>query len=111
MSSTNDIDVKIRALFDGMILGNSHENYLHIVINKNSESYYEEPKHPVQAYFSFIDTNSVEDLAGYLNDFWMEQGDEEFTSMVAELSDLAFLLSADYNTQSEDVSPFVYTMY
>ena len=111
MSSTNDIESKIKALYEGVILSNSHENYLLTVINKNNETYYEEPKHPEQAYFSFINTDSPDTLMEYFNDFWMELGDEQFTSMVREMSELAFLLSADHNTQSEDVSPFVYTMY
>jgi hypothetical protein len=109
--NTEEIESKIKALFEGVVLCNTHENYLMTVHNKNLETYYEEPKHPGQAYFSFIDTNSVESLAEYFNDFWMELGSEEFTLMVGELSELAFQLSADPQSQSDDISPFVYAMY
>lgn len=111
MSSTNDIESKIKALFEGVILNNSRKDYLLTGIDKSIGSYYEEPKHPGQAYFSFINTDSVERLAEYFKDFWIGLGTPEFAVMAHELSELAFLLSADHNTQPDDVSPFVYTMY
>ena len=111
MNSTNDIDNKIKSLFEGLVLGNSNHNYLQSAIDKNAASYYEEPKHPGQVYFSFIDTASSADLEKYLGDFWSGLGTPEFAPMAGGLAELAFLLSADSQSQSEDVSPFVYTMY
>ncbi len=111
MNLTNAIDLKIRKIFEGVILTNSHENYLNIIINKNIDTYYEEPQNIQQTYFSFVDTGSVESFADYLNEFWMEKGFEGFVSMVDEMSELAFLLCSDSDTQSEDVSQFIYTMY
>ena len=111
MDLTNDIDLRINTLFDSHIPGHSDKNYLLTAVNKSAATYYEDPKHPNQAYFSFIDTSSVENLAAYLSDFWKDLGTPEFSPMAQELSELAFLLSADHESQSEDVSPFVYTMY
>ena len=88
MNSTNDIDNKIKSLFEGLVLGNSNHNYLQSAIDKNAASYYEEPKHPGQVYFSFIDTASSADLEKYLGDFWSGLGTPEFAPMAGGLAEL-----------------------
>src|ERR1022692_2267217 len=98
MNSTNDIESKIKALFEGVVLKNSAENYLSTFIDKNTTSYYEEPKHPGHAYYSFIDTDSADSFTSYLKDFWLALNTEEFTVMAAEISELAFLLTTDVQT-------------
>ncbi len=110
MDLTN-IDEKINNLFDSKVLPATGKKYLLTEIDKAADSYYENPTHPDQAYFSFIDTTSQEHLAAYLTGFWNGLGTPEFAGMANELSELAFILSADHQSQSEELSPFVYTMY
>jgi hypothetical protein len=111
MDLTKETELKIKALFDQYVIANQDRNYLLTTIDKNAGSYYEDPKHPGQAGFSFIDTNSVKSLENYLNEFWQNLGTPEFSGMAEGLSELAFDLFAGHQTQSEDVSSFVYTMY
>ena len=112
MSSTNnDIDLEIKNVFNQHILPRSSNKYLLTGIDKDAPTYYEAPKHPEQAYFSFIDTSSVVGFAEYLSDFWKNNGSDEFAGMSKEISEIAFKLSADSETQSDEVSSFVYTMY
>ena len=111
MDLTNDTEAAMKALFQGLVVNNAGKEYLLTAIDKNCDSYYEAPKHPQQASFSFIDAASPESLAAYLTDFWNGLGTPEFGTMSKGLSELAFKLSADSSTQSDDVSPFVYAMY
>ena len=110
MDLTN-IEEKINHLFDSNILPRAGKSYLLTTIDKEAATYYEAPKHPDQAYFSFIDTASEGELAKYFSDFWAGLNTPEFSAMGPALSELAFLLSADHSTQSDELSPFVYTMY
>jgi len=111
MSSTNEIDARITKIFNEHVVKNNGKKYLLTAIDKNAATYYEDPKHPAQAYFSFIDTSSQESLAAYFSKFWNEMGSEEFAGIANDLSEVAFKLSADAETQSEEVSSFIYTMY
>lgn len=111
MNSTNDTDKRIKTLFDTHILGNSNNDYLSMLVDKHATSYYELPQHPDQAYFSFIDVSSKQHFTSYITDFWAKLNTPEFAAMANELSELAFELSTGHESQSEDVSPFVYTMY
>lgn len=94
-----------------MCAASGGKNYLLTEINKDAVSYYEEPRHPQQAYYSFIDASSQEALETYLKTFWEEMGTPEFASGANAISNLAFELKAGAETQADDLSPFVYAMY
>ncbi len=111
MSSTNDIDNKIKDIFDGIVTPNIGSHNLNTQLDAAAESYYEQPKSPAHVYYSFIDTSSQESFAKYIESFWNEEGTPQFAAKANELSALAFELSKDHESQSEELSPFVYTMY
>ena len=111
MSSTNQTESKIKELFEKVITADAGNKTLLTAIDKNCASYYESPAHPGQAYYSFIDISSQQGFADYLSQFWNEQGNEVFASAGSDISSLAFSLCEDPESQSEDVSPFIYAMY
>jgi len=110
-SINNDMNTEISKIFNKYIVPNNNKKYLLTGIDKSAASYYEAPKNPDQAYFSFIDTSSIAGFSEYLSDFWKNNGSEEFSGMSKEMSELAFKLCAASETQSEEVSSFIYTMY
>ena len=111
MNSTNHTDSKIKELFEKVIIADAGKSTLLTTIDKNCTSYYESPVHPGQAYYSFIDSSSQQGFDDYLGQFWKEQGNEVFASAASDISSLAFSLCEDPESQSEDVSPFIYAMY
>jgi len=111
MSLTNNEAAMIKSLFDKMIAAGGSNNYMLTNIDNTADTYYEEPKHPEQAYFSFIDTSSEDALAAYLKTFWAALGTPEFAAGADTMSELAFLLKAGTDTQTDEISPFIYAMY
>lgn len=111
MSSTNDIDLRIQSIFERFVDVDENAHQLLTTIDKNAESYYEAPKHPEQAYLSFIDVSTETNFNNYLSEFWGGTPDNIYGPMSAALSELAFMLQAGEETQSDEVSSFVYTMY
>ena len=105
------MELKTRNLFDLILSASKQKNYLLTDISTPTNSYYEAPAHPAQAYFSFIDTQTEEQFAAYLKEFWTQLGTPELVEAAPLISELAFALSTGYEKQGEDVSQFVYTMY
>ncbi|HTJ52542.1 MAG TPA: hypothetical protein VL443_23945 [Cyclobacteriaceae bacterium] len=110
MNSTNQVDDRIRKVFDAMTQEvKSGKTYFPLHADASLSSYYEKPQHEAYAYFSFIDTKDREHLLTSFNELW--KANQELKPVASAMCDLAFDLREIQGEQSTDLSPFVYTLY
>lgn len=113
-SSLTEINLnKINELQELLLseLANVISPTIDLKIDPNAVTYFQDPICRNASYYSSINVSSAEKLAESIKELWMQSGKKMNQEICLKISNLAMDLKSDLNSQSPELSEFIYTLH